>query len=106
MLKFNFDREGHIGAAVDSFRAFNQPQKSIPSSIADLTGITDEMVAGKRIAEQDIQDFVGDAALIIAHNAAFDRPFCEKLSPLFASYPWACSATEIPWRDEGSRFNI
>lgn len=101
MLKFNFDREGHIGAALDSFRAFNQPQKPIPSPISDLTGITDEMVAGKRIAEQDIQYFIDDAALIIAHNAAFDRPFCEKLSPLFASYPWACSATEIPWRDEG-----
>lgn len=101
MLKFNFDREGHIGAALDSFRAFNQPQKPIPALTTNLTGITDEMVAGERIAEQDIQNFVADAALIIAHNAAFDRPFCEKLSPLFASYPWGCSATEIPWQDEG-----
>lgn len=38
---------------------------------------------------------------MIAHNAAFDRPFCERLLPEFAEKPWACSLTEIPWSEYG-----
>jgi hypothetical protein len=34
MLKFNFDREGRMGNILESFRAFNQPEKPIPLSIA------------------------------------------------------------------------
>jgi DNA polymerase-3 subunit epsilon len=101
MLKFNFDREGRMGTILETFRAFNQPEKPIPLSITEITGITDEMVAGKKITEHEIQSFVSDAVLIIAHNAAFDRPFCEKLSSNFSEYAWSCSATEIPWKDEG-----
>ena len=41
------------------------------------------------------------ADLIVAHNAKFDRPFCERLCSDFARKAWACSATEIPWRSFG-----
>jgi DNA polymerase-3 subunit epsilon len=101
MLKFNFDREGHIGSVLDSFQSLNEPQKLIPSSITNLTGITNEMVAGQKVTEAEVKDFVADAVLIIAHNAAFDRPFFEKLSPSLTDYAWGCSATEIPWKEEG-----
>jgi len=37
----------------------------------------------------------------VAHNASFDRPFCEQLSDAFRRKPWACSATEIDWRALG-----
>lgn len=101
MLKFNFDRRGIMGNVIASYRELNQPQKPIPSSITELTGITDDMVAGKKINELEIATFVNDAAIVIAHNAAFDRPFCEKLSQCFSQVAWGCSATEIPWKDEG-----
>jgi DNA polymerase III subunit epsilon len=39
--------------------------------------------------------------LVVAHNAGFDRPFCETLFPAFASKAWACSWHEIPWSEEG-----
>lgn len=101
MLKFNFDREGHIGSLLGTFQALNEPQKPIPAPITELTGITNEMVAGQNITEAEVKDFAADAVLIIAHNAAFDRPFCEKISPSFVDHAWGCSATEISWRDEG-----
>lgn len=41
------------------------------------------------------------ADLVIAHNAAFDRAFCEMLSPSFIPKAWACSVTEVPWADLG-----
>jgi DNA polymerase-3 subunit epsilon len=106
MLKFNFDRDGQVGKAIDKFHSFNQPETSIPETITQLTGISNEAVAGQKISEQAVNCFISDAALIIAHNAVFDRPFCEKLSPRFEEYAWGCSATEISWKDEriiGSR---
>jgi DNA polymerase-3 subunit epsilon len=101
MLKFYFDRDGHVGQVIDKFHAFNQPENAISGSITKLTGITNETVAGQKVSVQAVNAFILDAAIIIAHNAAFDRPFCEKRNSHFVEFPWGCSATEIPWRDEG-----
>ena len=38
---------------------------------------------------------------MIAHNAGFDRPFCERLAPGFVPKAWACSASEIKWSERG-----
>jgi DNA polymerase-3 subunit epsilon len=101
MIKFLFDREGHVGQIISTFQSFNQPNVAIPKIISDLTGIHAHDVRGQRISGNDVETFLADATLIIAHNAAFDRPFCEALVPAFIDLPWACSATEIPWRSEG-----
>src|SRR5690606_31756979 len=39
--------------------------------------------------------------LVIAHNAAFDRPMLEKHWPVFADKHWACSLADIDWKSEG-----
>ncbi len=41
--------------------------------------------------------FINHAAIVIAHHARVIRPLCERLAEGFASKPWACTATEIPW---------
>ena len=38
---------------------------------------------------------------MIAHNAAFDRPIAERYWTDFIDKPWACSANQIEWREEG-----
>jgi DNA polymerase-3 subunit epsilon len=38
---------------------------------------------------------VAPAALIIAHNAGFDRRFAEAFCDAFAQKPWACSLSEV-----------
>ena len=68
---------------------------------AELTGITDEMVLGHRINPDAVAAFVSDAAIVIAHNASFDRKLSERYWPLFEQKPWACSATEVEWRKHG-----
>jgi DNA polymerase-3 subunit epsilon len=40
---------------------------------------------------------INQAAIVIAHHAQVIRPLCERLTEGFASKPWACTATEIPW---------
>jgi DNA polymerase III subunit epsilon len=67
----------------------------MPAEITNVTGITGEMVAGKLIVMAALRTLVEPADLIIAHNAGFDRPFCEAFSPIFADKAWACSNSEI-----------
>lgn len=59
------------------------------------------MVEAHEIDMSVIDALVEPSDLIIAHNAAFDRPCCEKLTPCFVPKAWACSVTEVPWAEFG-----
>jgi DNA polymerase-3 subunit epsilon len=63
--------------------------------------ITDEMVQGHRIDDTHVAEFLENVDVVIAHNAAFDRPFVEARWPLFEQLNWACSIKDIDWREEG-----
>lgn len=78
-----------------------EPNREIPKEVQDLTGITPETVKGKSISREKLLEPLSLASIIIAHNAAFDRPMCERLMPEFKEKPWACSLTEVPWRVHG-----
>lgn len=101
MVAFPYDRRGNVGSVINTFSAMQQPSKPIPVDISKLTGISNEMVFGRSIDRASLEEFVKPASLVVAHNAAFDRPMCEKLSTSFAEKPWGCSATEIDWRRYG-----
>lgn len=104
-VAFTYDDAGVIGDVVGVFSALRQPSGPIPAEITRLTGITDEMVAGQVVDLSALDALIEPADLIIAHNAGFDRPFCERLSPSFIPKPWACSVTEICWADHGFEGN-
>ena len=101
MMKFSFSRSGEIGEFFAEYKSLNAPKSKIPPSVTKLTGIGDADVSGCKIATDDVDSFIAGSALVIAHNAAFDRPFCEGLSPKFAELSWACTATEVDWGSEG-----
>jgi DNA polymerase-3 subunit epsilon len=101
MLAFDYSIDGALVSAVDSFDQLRDPGRLVPPDVAALTSITDEMVAGKSIDAVEVAAFVDRAVLVIAHNSAFDRRFCERLFPIFADKPWACSLREVGWKDEG-----
>jgi DNA polymerase-3 subunit epsilon len=101
MVPFDFASDGRIFAVHEPFSRFRDPGRPIPAAVTALTGLTDAMVAGKSIDAAEIEAFVGPAALVIAHNAGFDRRFVEKLCGVFVTLPWACSWAEVPWADEG-----
>jgi len=100
-IAFTFDDDGRFGDVIGVYGGLQQPSRPIPAEITTLTGITDEMVAGKSIDLVALRRLVGPADLIIAHNAAFDRPFCEGLDLEFAGKAWACSNAEIDWKTRG-----
>jgi DNA polymerase-3 subunit epsilon len=101
MIKFDYLPDGSITRVADVFTAFNEPSRPIPPEITELTGITDETVAGHRIDPDAVAAFANDAAIVIAHNAGFDRKFSERYWPVFQHKAWGCSATEVDWRKHG-----
>lgn len=101
MVKFAYSADGRVVRVLDTFSAFAEPSSAIPQEIVELTGISDEMVRGQRIDATTVDAFVADAVLIVAHNASFDRKFCERYWPVFVRKAWACSANEINWRANG-----
>jgi len=102
MVAFDFDpTTGKAIRVVDVYDALEQPSVPIPPDTTRIHGITDEMVAGKRIDDQKVEEMLFGASLVIAHNAQFDRQFLEKRLPIFQSVPWGCSLKDVPWAEEG-----
>ncbi|MGB5212937.1 MAG: 3'-5' exonuclease [Anderseniella sp.] len=88
----------HEDQALDDLR---DPGIPIPPASSQVHGITDDDVKGKVVEEARLNAFVAEADLIIAHNAAFDRPMLERIWPCFVDKPWGCSLADIDWRAEG-----
>lgn len=101
MVPFTYGDDGTIYEIGEAFQAFREPTNPIPAEITELTGITNEMVAGRSIDPAAIAAFAGPAVLIVAHNAAFDRIFAEGLCDVFTTKAWACSVMQVPWKEEG-----
>lgn len=81
--------------------AYEDPGRPLSPFITELTGITDDMVRGKRIDEKTVADCLDNVSLIVAHNASFDRPFFEKRFTGFDDMNWACSLEGIDWNRLG-----
>src|SRR3546814_19103892 len=85
MVPFTYSLDGRIFEIHDAYQRFQEPSAPISAAITMITGITDEMVAGRKIDAEEVASFANGAALVIAHNAAFDRRFAERLSDVFRS---------------------
>ncbi|HEY0015512.1 MAG TPA: 3'-5' exonuclease [Longimicrobium sp.] len=92
---------GRIYAVGEPIVQMEDPGRAIPPEITMLTGISDADVAGRWIDEQAVDSLAAAARLVVAHNAAFDRPLLERRLPLFREMPWACSRVEVPWAEHG-----
>ena len=65
------------GKVVDRFSQFINPHRSLSPQIAELTGISDAMLADARDLEIVIHDFVDfcEADVLVGHNLGFDYRF-------------------------------
>ncbi|MDL2407597.1 3'-5' exonuclease [Rhizobium calliandrae] len=100
-VAFTFNDDGMIGDVIGVYGGLQQPSAPITPEITRLTGITDAMVEGEVIDIRSLRKLIEPADLIIAHNAGFDRPFCDVFSPVFSGKAWACSVSEIDWSARG-----
>ncbi|MGA0601527.1 3'-5' exonuclease [Caulobacter sp. KR2-114] len=101
MVPFIYGLDGEVYSVGEPFQQLRQPANPIPPQITAITGIDDAMVAGKTINPDEVAAFAAPAALVIAHNAGFDRRFLERHYGVFNTKPWACSMSEVDWAGEG-----
>jgi len=99
--RFRFDDRGRI-VQVGLPRVWREdPGIPIDPKITKLTGLAAEDVAGQEIDDTMAVDILSSADIIVAHNAAFDRPFVDRRLPAIAGRPWACSMAELDWLELG-----
>ena len=101
MTPFLYDLSGQVLEVGAAFEGLREPATRISAEITALTGITNEMVAGQVIDPAAVASFAAPAALVIAHNAAFDRRFLERFCETFTTKPWACSMSQVDWSADG-----
>ena len=101
MVPFEFDAAGRIYRFLPEYNGLNDPGMPIPEIARQITGITDEMVKDQSIDIAAVKELLSGAVIVIAHNARFDRPFCERLLDEFKDISWACSIADVNWQEEG-----
>lgn len=95
--RFIFDEKGRILIREHPKTWLEDPQEPLPPRIVMLTGLSDAILSGKRFDTLEITAALKDADLIIAHNAAFDRPFIDARFPELGACAWACSLEQLDW---------
>jgi len=106
MVAFEYDpATSRIIRIIDRYSGFEDPGVPLSKEITEITGISDAMLSGKSFDDDQVARFAGQANLVIAHNASFDRKFVEARFPIFKELPWACTVTQVNWAAEriGSR---
>jgi DNA polymerase III subunit epsilon len=77
------------GRVVATFESLVDPGCAIPSFATAIHGISNAMVDGKPRLRHLMPELLDHCrgAVVVAHNASFDRRFL----PFLAAHPWACS---------------
>jgi DNA polymerase III epsilon subunit family exonuclease len=77
------------GRVTATFESLVDPEMPIPAFITSINGIDDAMVDGKPRLRELVPELLEHCrgAVVVAHNAAFDRRFL----PFLAAHPSACS---------------
>lgn len=98
---FIFNPDGEI-LEVERVKSWMEnPGRPITDRISKLTGLSNQTLEGKRFDDVAITGALATADLVIAHNAAFDRPFLDARFPGLRYRAWACSLTQLDWLDLG-----
>jgi len=100
-IAFEYDAgSGLIYRVLHSYDGFEDPGQPLQDIVKQITGITDEMLTGQHLDDDEINLWLQKADLIIAHNAAFDRQMLERRLPVSCKANWACTFNDIDWMDE------
>jgi len=104
MVAFDYDPASgavHQVYEAEAFNRFRDPGRPIPPEATRVNNITDDMVAGQTITDEEVEAFLEGVGLVIAHSASFDRPMVEKTWDVFKGLNWACSIEDVGWKGRG-----
>lgn len=94
-------KTGNAYRILSTISQLEDPGMPISPEASKVNGITDDMVKGHRINDDEVNAMVGQASIIVCHNSKFDRTFLENRFPVFIAKPFACSMAQINWSGEG-----
>lgn len=92
------NRSGNVVGIQSIGSGLINPGQPLDPKIVELTGLTDAALAHTTVDHERLIAFIEHCEGVIAYNAAFDRPFIEKLLPTLRPMPWACAMADVPWR--------
>ena len=101
ILCLRVDRaSGRVLGAVGEASQCQEPGRMSPAA-ESITRLQRRDLAGRRFDRHAVDALLAVTDLVVAHNAAVDRPFLEPMFPALEELPWACSLTDIDWRGQG-----
>jgi len=101
-VAFEYDAgSGNIYRILHTYDGFEDPQEPLSDVVKKLTGIDDAMLKDQCLDDAEINDWLKQSSLIIAHNAAFDRAMLERRLSAVKDTAWACTFADIDWQAEG-----
>jgi len=106
LAMLSFDYEAESGRIIDvhkdrTFEAMREPAVPMTEEASIVTKISNDMIAGQKIDEDQVTQIVDQSDLIIAHHARFDRAMVERHWDCFAKKSWSCTFTSVDWLREG-----
>lgn len=92
---------GEVVGVVEEYTGLREPKVRTTATARQIHGITYDMVRGKQLDTDKVNSMLDQAAIVIAHNAKFDRSFVSRLFPLAKTKLWYCSMAGIHWTSKG-----
>lgn len=98
LVPFLYSADGRIWDVYRGLSYLNDPGEPLSVEIQELTGLTDEQLAGQHINVEEVGEAIASANLVIAHHAEYDRKVLERPFPQLRDKYWACSYREVEWK--------
>jgi len=96
---------GELLGVIAEYQSFQDPNEHIDEKITLINGINNEMVQGFSVDWGEVNNLIGAADIILAHNAAFDRAFMDRSLDISKEKVWSCSISDIDWLKRGFTSN-
>lgn len=99
--RFRLDDRNRIVETGKRRTWLEEPATPISATSGRGTDLVDADLLGRAISEGEATSLLLDVDFIVAHGAESIRPFVERRLHFGTGRPWACSLSDMNWRDEG-----
>lgn len=100
LIKVSLTSDGTICDIGLPMTQLEDPGVPLTAEIEAITGISDEMVHGRRFDDRTLADAIEDVDAFVAFNAAFDAKMWRRRFPGHG-HPWICALRDFDWAASG-----
>ena len=93
-------KTGAIEDVLKYYESRQEPSQPLKREVEIITGLAMDDLKGQSIDWKVVNHMIGDASLVMAHNAGFDRPFVDAKSTASRDTIWGCTCQQIGWLEK------